>query len=328
MSAAAGGRYRAGVSSERVWVPPAPGPAEAAAGLVAGVAGRAVAPLARPVAFAALERIFRGGEPRRDEPPGDDGWFGPASVTWRVHADASMFVAGIAALMFQALHPRAMAGVSDHSDFRDDPLGRLRRTAAFVGVTAYGSTADAEQACAVVRRVHERVVGETPDGRPYSAGEPELLDWVHVSEFAMFAAAHRRFGADPLTRDELDRYAAEVARIAVELGDPTPPRSWAELDAHLAAHRPNLAVTEQSRQAWRFLESAHRVLPAPARPAYQLLFAGAVACLPPWARRLWGVPNPSTAEVAACRAVVRGIGALTGEPPRIVEARARSGAAA
>lgn len=305
------------------WVPPGPGPAETAVGLAAGAAGRAAAPLARAAVFAGLQRIFRPGHQSAPPSIGDDGWFGPDSVTWRIHADTSMFVGGIAALAFQALHPLAMAGVADHSDFRDDPLGRLRRTASFVGVTAYGSAAEAAAACAAIRKVHSRVTGHAPDGRPYAATDPELLDWVHVAEFAAFAAAYRRFGGEAMTVGDLDRYIGEVARIGVALGDPAPPRSWSELDAALERHRPNLCVNEQSRSAWRFLETAHRSLPPPARPAYRFLFAGAVACLPGWARRLWRVEAPSTAEVAACRVLVRGLGAVLGEPPRLAEARDR-----
>jgi uncharacterized protein (DUF2236 family) len=317
------------VPNSQPWIPPVPGPAEAAAGLLAGVAGRAASPIVRGAIQGQLHRVFQGDDESAALPTAtaeDPGWFGPDSVTWRVHADASMFVAGIAALAFQALHPLAMAGVADHSDFRADPLGRLRRTAGFVGTTAYGTSVEAAQACAIVRSVHGRVVGHAPDGRPYAANDPELLNWVHVAEFATFAAAHRRFGADPMSNDELDRYVGEVARIGAELGDPSPPRSWAELDDALEHHRPNLCVNEQSRTAWRFLSRAHLVLPPPARPAYQLLFAGAIACLPPWARRLWGVSRPSTAELAACRGLVRGIGALLGEPPRVAEAT-RSAAA-
>ena len=316
------------MTAPRIWVPPTPSPAEAALGLAAGVAGRAAQPLAQAAVLNGIARIFRGGDrppPPRPEtvvPTGDAGWFGPDSVTWRVHADTSMFVAGIAALMLQALHPRAMAGVADNSAFNRDPLGRLRRTAAFVGATAYGTAEEASRACAMVRRVHRTVAGTTPDGRPYAASEPELLDWVHVAEFATFAAAHRRFGADPMSDHELDRYIGEVARVAVELGDPEPPRSWAELDASLQRHRPHLAVGEQARGAWRFLEEVR--LPPPAMPAYRALFVGAVACLPPWARRLWGVRTPSTVEVGATRALVRGLGAVLGEPPGLLAARARA----
>ncbi len=273
-----------------------------------------------------MTRLFRGDGAATTAPAvrttGDPGWFGPASTTWRVHGDACMFVGGIAALMLQALHPRALAGVADHSDFRRDPLGRLRRTSAFIGATAYGTAAEAERACAMVRRVHAKVVGTTPDGRPYSAAEPELLDWIHVAEFATFAAAHRRYGADPMTDAELDRYIGEVACVAVELGDPAPPCSWAELDVALERHRPQLAVGEQARAAWRFLAEVSLV--PPAQPAYRVLFVGAIACLPPWAQRLWGVRSPSTVEVAACRALVRGLGALMGDPPSLNAARNRS----
>jgi len=310
-----------------MWIPPTPTAAEAALGLAAGVAGRAAAPIAQVAVQNGLARLFRGGDrPKATTAPGvatgEPGWFGPDSTTWRVHADTSMFVGGIAALMLQALHPRVMAGVADHSDFRTDPLGRLRRTAAFVGATAYGTSTEATRACATVRTVHHKVVGTTPDGRPYAADEPELLDWVHVAEFATFAAAHRRFGADPMTAVELDRYIDEVARVAVELGDPAPPRSWAELDIALGGHRHQLAVGEQARRAWRFLDEV-RVAP-PVVPAYRVLFAGAVACLPPWARRLWGVRSSSPIEIAACRALVRGLGALLGEPPGLNAARVRA----
>jgi len=311
-----------------MWIPPTPTPGEAALGLAAGVAGRAAAPVAQAAVRNEMARLFRGdSRPVIDAAApvvatGDAGWFGPDSTTWRVHADTSMFVGGIAALMLQALHPRVMAGVADHSDFRTDPLGRLRRTAAFVGATAYGTSEEASRACSMVRRVHTKVVGTTPDGRTYAADEPELLDWVHVAEFATFAAAHRRFGADPLTVAELDRYLAEVSRVAIALGDPSPPRSWAELDATLGRHRPQLAVGEQARRAWQFLDEAR--LPAPVVPAYRVLFAGAVACLPPWARRLWGVRSPSSVEIGACRALVRGLGALLGEPVGVNAARARA----
>lgn len=313
------------MASRTLWVPSTPTPAEAVLGLAAGIAGRAAAPLAQAAVREGMARLFRGSAPVVEPEPmstGEAGWFGPTSTTWRVHGDASMFVGGIAALMLQALHPRAMAGVADHSDFRTDPLGRLRRTAAFMGATVYGTAGEAERACAVVRRVHKRVAGTAPDGRPYAADDPELLDWVHVAEFATFAAAHRRFGADPMTVDELDRYVGEVARVAVALGDPTPPRSWGDLDEALDRYRPSLAVGEQARRAWSFLEGV-RLAPAVV-PPYRLLFAGAVACLPPWARRLWGVSPPSPVEVAACRVLVRGLGALMGEPPRLHAARERA----
>lgn len=315
------------VEPQPLWIPPTPTVFEAAIGLASSLTGWAAAPLAQGVAQDGMARLFRGVD-RKDAqavtvvPTGDPGWFGPDSLTWRVHADTSMFVGAMAALMLQSLHPRVLAGVVDYSDFTTDPLGRLRRTAAFVGATAYGSSDDAAKACAMVRRVHRPVRGSTPDGRPYSADDPELLDWVHVAEFACFAAAHRRYGDTPMTVPELDRYIDEVARVAVELGDPTPPRSWPELCASLERHRLQLAVGEQAREAWRFLDEAR--LPVAAVPAYRLLFVGALACMPPWACELWGVRVPSTVEIAACRAMVRSFGALVGESLGLQMARTRA----
>lgn len=311
--------------THRIWTPPVPSPLEIVAGAGAGVAGQAAAPIARMALRAGLQSLFRAGDTDTDDADvpatGDAGWFGPDSVTWRVHADTSMFVGGIAALAFQALHPLAMAGVSDHSGFSSDPLGRLRRTAGFVGTTAYGTSDDAATACAMVRAVHDTVVGETPDGRAYRANDPELLDWVHITEFGTFAAAQRRYGAEPIDDTELDRYVDEVARIAIELGDPTPPRSWAQLDEHLERHRPMLAVGEQARQAMAFLEDPP--LSGPVRSVWPTLFRGAMGCLPPWTTALWGVERPSTADRAACRAAVRALGALLGRPPGVAAARAR-----
>lgn len=302
-----------------------PSAVELVAGAGAGAAGQAAAPVVRAALRSGLQAMFRDPQAGAGEPgpvgPGDAGWFGPGSVTWRVHADTSMFVGGIAALAFQSLHPLAMAGVTDHSDFNVDPLGRLRRTAGFVGTTAYGTSEQAAQACAVVRRVHDSVSGHTPDGRPYAANDPDLLDWVHVTEFATFAAAHRRYGGAPMSDAELDRYVAEVARVAVELGDPEPPRSWGELDAHLQHHRPVLAVGAQARRAMSFLEAPP--LGAPARALWPTLFRGAMACLPPWATDLWGIERPSMAERAACRALVRALGALLGRPPGVQAATER-----
>ncbi len=311
--------------AHQAWIPPLPSPAELVVGTGAGAAGRLAAPVARAALRGGLRSMFRDPDPdavTAAPVTGDPGWFGPDSVVWRVHADTSMFVAGIAALAFQALHPLAMAGVADHSDFSQDPMGRLRRTAGFVGVTAYGTSAEAAAACAMVRAVHDSVVGHAPDGRPYSANDPDLLDWVHVTEFGVFAAANRRYSARPMDRDELDAYVGQVARIALELGDPAPPRTWLQLDAHLEQHRPMTTVGEQARQAWHFLEDPP--LPAAVRAVWPVLFRGALACLPPWATDLWGVSRPSVAERAACRAAVRSLGAVLGTPPGLVDATSRA----
>ncbi|NNG61865.1 DUF2236 domain-containing protein, partial [Pseudomonas fragi] len=129
-----------------------------------------------------------------ETPPGDPGLFGPASISWQVHGDfTSMLIGGISALMLQALHPLALAGVWDHSNFRQDMLGRLRRTGQFISGTTFGSTRDANWLIEKVRTIHLQVTGTGLDGRPYAASDPELLTWVHVAEVSNFLAAHIRY---------------------------------------------------------------------------------------------------------------------------------------
>lgn len=310
----------------RAWVPRQPTSAEIVAGAVGGLAAAIGAPLLAPAVAKAFAG-FGAGAPARTVDQlaaGDPGWFGPDSVAWRVHADLAMLPAGLSAFMLQSLHPRAMAGVWDHSVFGGDFLGRTKRTGQFVQGVVYGSTAEAEQWCATVKRVHRRVVGATPDGRPYDARDPELVDWVHCTEYLAIAAGNRRFAAQPMTRADLDRYIAETARVGEAMDVTNAPRSWAELDAAMRRHRPNLAVGEQAVTAVAFLHDAPG-LPTAARPAWALLMAGAAATLPPIARKLLRIAEPSTAEVAACRALVRAIGRVTGPPPQLIEARRRLG---
>src|SRR6185312_6641916 len=173
------------------------------------------------------------------ESPGER-WFTPDDVIWRVHADASMFVGGIRALLVQSLHPLAMAGVAAHSGYKGDPWGRLQRTSTFLATTTFGTVEHAEAIIARVRAVHERVRGIAPDGRPYAASDPHLLRWVHITEVDSFLAAYQRFGAEPLDAAERDAYVAQAARVAEALGVDDPPRSEAELRAQLAAYRPEL----------------------------------------------------------------------------------------
>lgn len=126
-------------------------------------------------------------------------WFPAGSPIHRVHGDASMYVGGIRALLLQSLHPLAMAGVDDFSDFRTDVWGRLARTSTFLADTTFGTAEHAERAVRIVRAVHKRIVGTAPDGRPYAASDPHLLTWVHVAEVDSFLTAHQAFGAHPLT---------------------------------------------------------------------------------------------------------------------------------
>jgi uncharacterized protein (DUF2236 family) len=256
--------------------------------------------------------------------PGDPGWFGPDSVAWKVHADTSILVAGMTAFALQALHPLALAGVADHSSFADDFLGRTRRTGEFVSGVVYGTSAEAAARVATVQRVHERVVGVAPDGRPYSANDPELLEWVHVTEYLAIAAAYRRFALFPLSLADLDRYVGEVAVVGRAMGVDEPPRTWGELDAAFQRFRPMLAMGEQAVAAVRFLQDPPG-LPDVARLAWRAVWAGAVSCLPPVARTLLHLEAPRRRDVLACRSLVRALGTALGPPPPLMAARRRLG---
>jgi uncharacterized protein (DUF2236 family) len=221
-------------------------------------------------------------------PPGDPGLFGPDSVCSKVHADfASMMTGGISALLLQALHPLALAGVWDHSTFRTDILGRLRRTATFIAGTTYGNRHDALALIERVRRIHLGVSGIAPDGQPYRASEPALLTWVHVAEVSSFMTAHLRYVNPQLSVGAQDQYFAETARIAEMLGAENIPRSRAELDAYLLAMRPALVASERTREVVRILMSA----PAPSmamRPAGTLMLNAGADLLPDWAQPMLG----------------------------------------
>ena len=181
----------------------------------------------------------------------EPGWFEDDAPIRRVHADSSMFIGGLRALLFQSLHPRAMAGVAEHSDYRHDPWGRLQRTADFLAATTFGPASQAERAVEIVHRVHARVVGTTPDGEPYAANDPHLLRWVHLAELDSFLAAHDRFGEQPLVGEERDRYVEESGVIARALGVVGPPTTERELREQLGAFRPALRGTRAAREAAR-----------------------------------------------------------------------------
>ncbi len=245
----------------------------------------------------------------------DPGLFGPQSSAWRIHADASTLIGGLASLMLQTLHPLAMAGVAEHSDYRSDPWGRLNRTGRFVGATTYGSTEAAETAIAMVHRVHERVVGTAADGRPYAANDPHLLLWVHVAEVASFLGAHDGFGEGKLRDAERDSYVAEMAEVARRLGSEPPPASVGELDACLEDFRAECRATPEAHETLRFLIAPP--LPLWLRGPYGLVTAAAVTLLPSWAQReLRLFVPPLVAPLAvrpAATVLTRGIGWLMAE---------------
>jgi uncharacterized protein (DUF2236 family) len=253
----------------------------------------------------------------------DVGLFGPGSACWKVHGDfTSMMVGGITALLMQMLHPGALAGVWDHSNFRHDMSGRLKRTAHFIAGTTYGDRAEAQAYIDKVRSIHAKVAGTLPDGTPYKADDPDLLTWVHVAEVSAFLAAYMRCRDPAFPVQEQDRYFRETAEIARRLGADGVPQSRAEIDAYFRAQRPNLRYDHRTREVAQALLSQSAPSPA-AGPAMALAFDAAKDLLPDWAARMHGF-RLSPPRRAVARAGIQALGrtirwALTNS----AEARAR-----
>jgi uncharacterized protein (DUF2236 family) len=265
--------------------------------------------------------------------PADDGFFGPGSVTWRVHADLSAPVAGLRALLLQALHPLAMAGVEQHSHWRDDPGERFATTSAYVLTTTYGDRAAARAAGMRVRRIHERVRGTDPvTGQPYAAGDPALLIWVHAGQVDSGLAAAARYGL-ALTARERDQYVAEMTAAAQLVGVPAArfdagnleasgaPASVAQLDAYFAAVRPALATSKSTEDTAAYLIRMPVIEPE-LTDVWQVLAAAAVASLPGWARDMYGFAGeaPGREEV---RQVLGVLDAVSLGEPGVLEGRQR-----
>ena len=234
------------------------------------------------------------------------GFFGPDSVTWRIHSDPSFSVGGLRALLLQALHPVAMDGVARFSGgFREEPWPRLIRTAAYVDTLTFGTRTQAVAAVARVRGIHRRLgATEKTTGRTYRVDDPDLLLWVHCCEVDSLLTAARRAGV-PLSDVDADRYVAEQVTAADLIGIPVAdvPSSVPQLHAYFEAMRPSLSLTPAARDAYRFI-----VVPpmptwvrflTPAQPAWGGLATLAVALLPRWARRMYSLPGLGLTDPAA-----------------------------
>jgi uncharacterized protein (DUF2236 family) len=249
------------------------------------------------------------GEVALTRAPDDPGLYGPGSATWAVHGDfTSMMIGGVCSLLVQMLHPAALAGVWDHSDFRHNMLGRLKRTAQFVSVTTYGPTDAAEAMIARVRAIHARVHGTLADGTPYAADDPALLAWVHAAETDSFLRAHLRYRDPGMSAARQDAYVAETAGLARALGAGDVPTSRAMLTAYLAAMRPALRVDERTREVARRLVR----YPSPSlldAPVNAVMMQAGIDLMPRWAARLHGFDLPAGAKPAV-RLGALGVGRL------------------
>jgi uncharacterized protein (DUF2236 family) len=288
--------------------------------------------LSEPGLFTRAAAAFAASVP---EDPADDGFFGPGSVTWRLHADLSGPVSGLRSLLLQALHPLAMAGVDQHSQWRDDPGARYASTAAYVLTTTYGDRAAARAAAGRVRKIHSHVTGTDPvTGKAYAASDPALLIWVHAALVDSDLAAAARYGA-ALTPAEQDQYVAEMTAVAELIGVPAArfadggaPASVAELDAYFEAVRPDLATSASTADTSAYLLGMPDIEPDLA-DVWEVVAAAAVTSLPGWARAMYGFGDggPAPGSVPPDREEVRQVlgvldAVFLGEPG-VLEARQR-----
>ena len=245
----------------------------------------------------------------------DIGYFGPGSAAWAVHGGMPTMVAGIRALLMQTLHPGAMAGVHDHSRYREDPLGRLSGTIQWLITVTFADTTVAQTESTRVGRFHDRVVGTYLDAQgnsqPYAAGDPELLSWVHVVFTDAFLRCHETWG------DEIpggaDQYVCEWAKAGELVGVVEPPRSEGELRGKLEAFRDAgiMKSDERVAEAVRFIRNPP--LSRAMMPAYRVMFAGAVSTIPEEYRRMLGLRAPRWPAVWATGVVLRLVRVLLGE---------------
>ncbi len=231
-------------------------------------------------------------------------WFTETDAIWEVHADTAMFIGGIRALLLQSLHPMAMLGVSEHSDFRVDPWGRLQRTSHYLATTTYGTIPDAERSIRIVKAIHTRVKGTAADGRDYRADDPQLLMWVHITEIDSFLASHQTFGRRRLSDERADEYVRQTGLAAAKLGVVDPPQTVAELAACLAGYRPELRLSGPAKETADLLLRTPP-LSGPARLGYQVLATGAISILPAWARAELLLPTLPASDRVIARPLAR-----------------------
>ena len=249
-----------------------------------------------------------------------DALFATDSVAWRVNGDiVTMMIGGVSGLLLQMLHPAVLAGVWDHSDFRSDMHGRLRRTAKFIAVTTYDHAEEGSAAIDRVRGIHDRIGGGLPDGTPYQAGDPTLLAWVHVTEAISFLNAWIRYAEPAMSRTEQDRYFAEMAVVAERLGADPVARDRASAEALIQSMRSSLRADVRTREVAQLVLN-QSVGAALTDTASGVIMQAGVDLLPDWARTMHGLKTPPAPVVrAGAHLLARTLGwAFEGSPNREV----------
>lgn len=234
-----------------------------------------------------------------------DALFPTDAVAWRVNGDVvTMMIGGVSGLLLQMLHPAVLAGVWDHSDFRADMHGRLRRTAKFIAVTTYDHAAAGQAVIDKVRSIHDRLSGATADGVPYRVSDPALLAWVHVTETASFLDAWVRYGDPAMSAADQDAYVDEMARIGLALGADPVPRDRASADALIQSMRPQLKADARTREV-AALVMRQKVGGLAEDFAAGLIMQAGADLLPDWARQMHGLGSASPLARTGARTMQR-----------------------
>ena len=219
-----------------------------------------------------------------------DALFAPDSVAWKVNGDVvTMMIGGVSGLLLQMLHPAVLAGVWDHSDFRADMHGRLRRTAKFIARTTYDHAEAGRAAIAKVNRIHAKLGGTLPDGTSYRVTDPSLLAWVHVTETISFLDAWIRYAEPAMPMAEQDAYFVEMAVIGEALNAHPVPRCRAEAESLIQSYRPQLRADARTHEVAALVMRQTVGSPAIDRAAGLIMQAG-MDLMPDWARAMHRQP--------------------------------------
>ncbi|MHB8588519.1 MAG: oxygenase MpaB family protein [Candidatus Dormibacteraceae bacterium] len=269
-----------------------------------------------------LARVFARSVAER---PADGGLFGPRSIVWRVHRDRSFALAGLRSLMVQALHPLAMAGVAEHSNWMQDPFGRMAATSGYILTVTYGDTAAAHHVASRVRAVHSHVNGtDAVTGLAYQAGDPGLLLWIHAALVDSIVHVVQRYGRT-LEAAEADSYVAEMVKFAELVGVPAEgvPASVAKLHEYIESVE-LLQATPAARDAIAVVLDPPQ-LDDDTRELWHDLGQVAIGTLPGWARSMYGFdePAPQSMEREPVRQLIGALDLAFESLPGVMEARER-----